>query len=286
MQPKSDYSLLDSGNGRKLERFGGYMLNRPASQAVWLPSLPDTEWDKAHVVVDRDGKRTILNRDRIPDTWATTIEGIRFKLSVTDFGHIGVFPEQRANWARLKQIVGEATSADHKPNVLNLFAYSGGSTLACALAGAKVTHLDASKGMVTWARENAQLNGLDDAPIRWIVDDVLKFCDRELRRGNTYDGIILDPPTYGRGKANEVFKIEEHLPPLLETCAQLLTPNPLFVLLSCHTPGFSPVVLTHLLRQALGARPGSYTPDEMLLEGSDDSVFSLPNGTQCFWTND
>ncbi len=286
MNSKNDYSLLDSGSGRKLERFGGYVLNRPASQAVWKPNLPEKEWDKAHVVVDRDGKRTILNRDRIPDTWSTTIEGIRFKLSVTDFGHIGVFPEQRANWAQLKQLVAASLEAGRQPNVLNLFAYSGGSTLACALAGAKVTHLDASKGMVTWARENAELNGLKDAPIRWIVDDVLKFCDRELRRGNKYDGIILDPPTYGRGKANEVFKIEEHLPPLLETCSQLLTATPSFVLLSCHTPGFSPVVLTHLLRQSLGDRPGSYTPDEMLLEGSDAEIFPLPNGTQCFWVND
>ena len=286
MKSKSDYSLLDSGNGRKLERFGGYILNRPASQAVWLPSLPEKEWEKAHVLVDRDGNRTILNRDRIPDTWSTSIEDIQFKLSVTDFGHIGVFPEQRANWARLRQLVADSVASGHQPNVLNLFAYSGGSTLACALAGAKVTHLDASKGMVTWARENAQLNGLQDAPIRWIVDDVLKFCDRELRRGTKYDGIILDPPTYGRGKANEVFKIEEHLPPLLDTCAQLLTETPSFVLLSCHTPGFSPVVLTHLLRQSLGSRPGSYTPDEMLLEGSDTTTFPLPNGTQCFWVNE
>lgn len=286
MHSKNDYSLLDSGDGRKLERIGGYLLNRPASQAVWRPSLTASEWEKAHVMVDRDGKRTILNRDRIPDTWSTTIEGIRFKLSVTDFGHIGVFPEQRANWAKLQSIVSNLVAKNRQPNVLNLFAYSGGSTLACALAGARVTHLDASKGMVTWARENAELNGLQEAPIRWIVDDVIKFCERELRRGNRYDGIILDPPTYGRGKANEVFKIEEHLPPLLDTCAELLTDNPAFVLLSCHTPGFSPIVLQHLLRQALGSRPGTYTPDEMLLEGSGPQTFSLPNGTQCFWVND
>lgn len=286
MHSTSDYSLLDSGNGRKLERFGTFILNRPASQAVWLPRLGEAIWSQAHVVVDRDGKRTMLNRDRIPDTWSTTIEGIQFKLSVTDFGHIGVFPEQRANWARLRNLVADKVATGQIPSVLNLFAYSGGSTLACAMAGASVTHLDASKGMVTWARENTQLNGLSDAPIRWIVDDVLKFCDRELRRGKKYDGIILDPPTYGRGKGSEVFKIEEHLRPLLETCAQLLTDTPLFVLLSCHTPGFSPVVLTHLLRQSLGSRPGTYTPDEMLLEGSDASSLSLPNGTQCFWVNE
>lgn len=283
MAHDNDYSLIDSGYGRKLERFGGYILNRPASQAVWRPQIDESRWDAAHVTVDRDGKRTILNRDRIPDRWVTTIEEIQFKLSVTDFGHIGVFPEQRANWAQLKELVKHRIGSGSVPNILNLFAYSGGSTLACAQAGAKVTHLDASKGMVTWARENAELNKLSDAPIRWIVDDVMKFTERELRRGTKYDGIILDPPTYGRGKANEVFKIEEQLPPLLDVCRELLTDTPLFVLLSCHTPGFTPTVLEHLLRQGLTYPDGEFLPGEMLLEGLDDSTFNLPNGTQCLW---
>jgi 23S rRNA (cytosine1962-C5)-methyltransferase len=279
----NDYQLLDSGDGRKLERFGDFVLNRPASQAVWRKTLPDDIWSNAHVIVDRDGKKTLLQRSKIPSTWSTTIEGIVFKLSVTDFGHIGVFPEQRSNWERLQDLVAHRIQHDSAPNILNLFAYSGGSTLACAKAGAKVTHLDASKGMVSWARENADLNGLSEAPIRWIVDDVIKFCERELRRGSTYDGIILDPPTYGRGKANEVFKIEEHLPYLLELCASLLTKTPLFILLSCHTPGFSPTVLQHLLQQSLHLNGGTYEPGEMLLEGGHDAVFDLPNGTQCFW---
>jgi 23S rRNA (cytosine1962-C5)-methyltransferase len=174
-------------------------------------------------------------------------------------------------------------SQDYVPNILNLFAYSGGSTLACTKAGAKVTHLDASKGMVSWARDNAELNGLNEAPIRWIVDDVIKFCEREQRRGVLYDGIILDPPTYGRGKANEVFKIEEHLPYLLELCDSLLSDKPIFVLLSCHTPGFTPIVLEHLLRQSISLQMGIYLPSEMLLEGISDQVLSLPNGTQCLW---
>ncbi len=283
MKNVNDYRLLDSGNGRKLEQFGDFVLNRPASQAVWKPRLSEQTWSNAHVIVDRDGKRTLLQRSKIPDSWSTTIEGIAFKLSVTDFGHIGVFPEQRSNWAKLQNIISERVSQDYVPNILNLFAYSGGSTLACAKAGAKVTHLDASKGMVSWARDNAELNGLNEAPIRWIVDDVIKFCEREQRRGVLYDGIILDPPTYGRGKANEVFKIEEHLPYLLELCDSLLSDKPIFVLLSCHTPGFTPIVLEHLLRQSISLQMGIYLPSEMLLEGISDQVLSLPNGTQCLW---
>jgi 23S rRNA (cytosine1962-C5)-methyltransferase len=283
MKNVNDYRLLDSGNGRKLEQFGDFVLNRPASQAVWKPRLSEQTWSNAHVIVDRDGKRTLLQRSKIPDSWSTTIEGIAFKLSVTDFGHIGVFPEQRSNWAKLQNIISERVSQDYVPNILNLFAYSGGSTLACAKAGAKVTHLDASKGMVSWARDNAELNGLNEAPIRWIVDDVIKFCEREQRRGVLYDGIILDPPTYGRGKANEVFKIEEHLPYLLELCDSLLSDKPIFVLLSCHTPGFTPIVLEHLLRQSISLKMGIYLPSEMLLEGISDQVLSLPNGTQCLW---
>ncbi len=283
MKTVNDYRLLDSGNGRKLEQFGDFVLNRPASQAVWKPRLSEQIWSNAHVIVDRDGKRTLLQRSKIPDTWSTTIEGIVFKLSVTDFGHIGVFPEQRSNWAKLQNTISETVSQGRVPNVLNLFAYSGGSTLACAKAGAKVTHLDASKGMVSWARDNAELNGLKEAPIRWIVDDVIKFCEREQRRGVHYDGIILDPPTYGRGKANEVFKIEEHLPYLLELCDTLLSDKPIFTLLSCHTPGFTPTVLEHLLRQSISQQTGIYQPSEMLLEGISDQVLSLPNGTQCLW---
>jgi 23S rRNA (cytosine1962-C5)-methyltransferase len=283
MKNVNDYRLLDSGKGRKLEQFGDFVLNRPASQAVWKPRLSEQTWSNAHVIVDRDGKRTLLQRSKIPDSWSTTIEGIAFKLSVTDFGHIGVFPEQRSNWAKLQNIISERVSQDYVPNILNLFAYSGGSTLACAKAGAKVTHLDASKGMVSWARDNAELNGLNEAPIRWIVDDVIKFCEREQRRGVLYDGIILDPPTYGRGKANEVFKIEEHLPYLLELCDSLLSDKPIFVLLSCHTPGFTPIVLEHLLRQSISLQMGIYLPSEMLLEGISDQVLSLPNGTQCLW---
>lgn len=283
MRKLNDYQLIDSGNGRKLEQFGDFVLNRPASQAIWKPRLNDQIWSDAHVIVDRDGKRTLLQRSKIPDSWSTMIEGILFKLSVTDFGHIGVFPEQRSNWAKLQNIVKDRVKQGDVPNVLNLFAYSGGSTLACAKAGAKVTHLDASKGMVSWARDNAELNDLQQAPIRWMVDDVIKFCERELRRGVRYDGIILDPPTYGRGKANEVFKIEEHLPYLLELCNQLLSDKPLFILLSCHTPGFTPIVLEHLLRQAISFNSGTFQPSEMLLEGASDDVLSLPNGTQCFW---
>jgi 23S rRNA (cytosine1962-C5)-methyltransferase len=282
MNPTTTYEFIDSGNGRKLERFDKIWLNRPAAQAIWSPKHPPEVWQKARVIVEREDRKTILKKDEIPDTWITTIDDIKFKVALTDFGHIGIFPEQRSNWDYLYQQI-QHWKKKKTPQILNLFAYSGGSTLACARAGATVTHLDASKGMVSWARENARLNGLEQAPIRWIVDDALKFTERELRRGVRYDGIILDPPTYGRGKQNEVFKIEEHLLPLLHTCKALLSETPLFILLSCHTPGYTPLLLEHVLKQSLEGKNGHYLPSEMQLIPQDPEVFSLPNGTQCLW---
>jgi len=284
MNAVTTYEFIDSGNGRKLERFDKIWLNRPAAQAIWSPRYSFDVWKKARVIVEREDKKTILKKDAIPDTWITTIDDIQFKVALTDFGHIGIFPEQRTNWGFLYEQIS-IWKQERTPQILNLFAYSGGSTLACARAGAAVTHLDASKGMVSWARENAHLNGLDQAPIRWIVDDALKFTERELRRGVRYDGIILDPPTYGRGKQQEVFKIEEHLLPLLRTCRALLTDQPLFILLSCHTPGFTPLLLEHVLKQSLEGKKGHYLPSEMQLLPEHPEVMSLPNGTQCLWLN-
>lgn len=282
MNPITTYEFIDSGHGRKLERFDKIWLNRPAAQAIWNPKHGPEVWQKARVIVEREDKKTILKKDSIPDSWVTTIDDLKFKVALTDFGHIGIFPEQRSNWSFLYEHV-HLWKQQKTPHILNLFAYSGGSTLACARAGAMVTHLDASKGMVSWARENAHLNGLGEAPIRWIVDDALKFTERELRRGVRYDGIILDPPTYGRGKQNEVFKIEEHLLPLLRTCNALLSDTPLFILLSCHTPGYTPLLLEHVLKQSLEGKTGQYLPSEMQLLPEDNEVLSLPNGTQCLW---
>lgn len=273
-----DYALLDSGNGAKLERFADVVLERPCAQAFWKPLLPAAEWATATAVFDRNHGNRWQRRDALPDSWPATLAGIRFRLSGTDFGHLGVFPEQRANWQWIRQMIAAA----HRPlQVLNLFAYSGGATLAAAQAGATVCHLDASKGMVEWARENAAGNGLDKAPIRWIVDDAHKFMEREFRRQRRYDAIILDPPSFGRGAQGEVYKLERDLPRTLELCQQLLSEEPAFVLLSSHTPQCTPLTLSHLLRALLPAS-GLVTSGEMLLTGGPD-ILPVPNGSWACW---
>jgi len=277
------YELLDSGDGRKLERFGDLVLERPAAQAVWRPELPESVWQKADARFDREEGNRWHGRSKLPKEWEARIEGIRFRLSSTDFGHLGVFPEQRPMWRWMREDCRARVQAGGPPPaVLNLFAYSGGSTLAPAQGGAATCHVDASKGMTDWARDNARRNGLEAAPIRWIVDDVPIFLRREFQRGRRYDAIILDPPSFGRGAKGEVFKIEERILPLLEQIRDLLSEHPLFVLLSCHTPGFSPVVLQNLLEQHLGAKGGAVDCGEMLLTGAE-AVRPLPSGTYARW---
>lgn len=280
-EQSSQYELLDSGNGRKLERFGRLILARPCSQAIWQPLLPQSDWEKADASFDREQGLNWHGRDRLPRQWNIAVDAIKFKLSGTDFGHLGIFPEQRAQW----QWIGETVKkASRKLSVLNLFAYSGGSTMASALAGADVCHLDASQSMVEWARENAALNGLAEAPIRWIVEDAHKFLGREIRRGHRYDGIILDPPSFGRGAKGEVYKIERDLAKTLGLCRQLLSPSPSFLLLSAHTPGITPVVLENLLLDALTGLNPSLQSGEMLLTGARD-VRPTPSGcfARAFW---
>ncbi|MDP1588791.1 MAG: class I SAM-dependent methyltransferase, partial [Prosthecobacter sp.] len=207
MSDPHGYELLDSGSFQKLERFGSVVLSRPCAQAVWAQTLPKSEWQKVTATFFRDGGNQWRGRDKLPETWVIDVDGTKFQLSSTDFGHLGIFPEQRDQWRRIRETCAEYAKRHGRPaRVLNLFAYSGGSTLAAALAGAEVCHVDASKGMVDWARKNAALNGLEEKPVRWIVDDVTKFLERELRRERQYDLLILDPPSYGRGAKGEVFK--------------------------------------------------------------------------------
>jgi 23S rRNA (cytosine1962-C5)-methyltransferase len=285
MNTSTTYELIDSGSGRKLERFGPYTLSRPCSQAVWKPKLSQTIWQQADAIFTRDEENRWIKNKSLPSSWTIQVEGISFKIQPTDFGHLGIFPEQNSFWHWIKEYIQKKKPSRSSPiKVLNLFAYSGGVTLAAALAGAEVCHLDASKGMVAWARENAALSGLEKAPIRWIVDDVFKFCQRELKRGHLYDAIVLDPPTFGRGASNELFKIEELIIPLLEMCNKLLTKNPLFILLSCHTPGFTPQVLHNLATQAFGHLQGSIDIGEMMLT-SPNSI-PIPSGTFARWKCD
>ena len=272
------YELLDSGNGAKLERFGEVVLARPCAQAVWQPQRPAC-WKSADATFDREDGNRWHGRNRLPQEWVIDVDGTRFRLSGTDFGHLGIFPEQRAQWTWIRETVA---AAGRPVRVLNLFAYSGGSTLAAARGGAEVCHLDASKGMVQWARANAALNGLENHPIRWIVDDAHKFLNREIRRGRRYDGIILDPPTYGRGGNGETYKIERDLTETLRLCRALLSDSPLFLLLSAHTPGHTPIVLGNVLTQALRGLGGAVTSGEMVLAGAPD-VFLLPSGAYARW---
>lgn len=276
------YELLDSGSFQKLERFGSVVLSRPCAQAVWRKARPESEWRAATATFFRDGGNQWRGRDRLPESWEIDVDGARFLLSSTDFGHLGIFPEQRDQWRRIRDLCSDYATRHHRAaRVLNLFAYSGGSTLAAAVAGAEVCHVDASKGMVDWARKNASLNRLDDRPVRWIVDDVNKFLDREIRRERSYDLIILDPPSYGRGAKGEVFKIENDLPQLLKRIASLMSGQPLGVLLSCHTPELTPVSLHHLLIQEFEGR-GTLDSGEMLLRG-EEKVLPVPSGSYCWW---
>jgi len=271
------YELLDSGEGFKLERFGSYVLTRPAAQAVWKRSLPASTWKEADASFDRVEGNRWAGRRALPDRWTAAVGGIRFHLSATDFGHLGVFPEQREQWGWIRRRSGGGR------RVLNLFAYSGGSTLAAAKAGAEVCHLDASRGMVERAKENAELNKLRDAPVRWITDDAVKFLRREGRRDRTYDGIVLDPPSFGRGKKGEVFKIQEGLPRVLGLAESLLSKRPAFLLLTCHTPEYSPAVLGNLLAHLPGRFGGAVETGEMLLTGEPE-VLPLPSGAYARWS--
>ena len=272
------YELLDSGNGRKLERFGPFVLSRPCSQALWLPSLPQNRWEAADGIFSREEKEGWRCSTPLPESWVVQIDGMKMRIQPTDFGHVGLFPEQRPFWNLIREL-----SKLRPLRVLNLFAYSGGSTIAAALGGASVCHLDASKGMVQWARDNAALNQLSEAPIRWIVEDVMKFLKREERRESLYDGIILDPPSFGRGAKGEVFKIEEEILPLLASCRACLSKNPAFILFSCHTPGFTPITLHHLLEDGLHGLKGSLETGEMVLANDMNNVRPVPSGTYALW---
>lgn len=281
--PRCDYELIDSGNGRKLERFGPCVLARPAAPAVWPPFLPAARWAAADASFDRaDGPRW-KRRTAMPDPWIVEIDGLRFRLSGTDFGHLGLFPEQRDQWAWIRQQLGAASRmSGRRPAVLNLFAYSGGATLAALAANAEVCHVDASRGMVEWARENAGLNGWGRAPVRWIVDDAHKFLRREIRRGHRYDAIVCDPPTFGRGPAGEVYKIERDLAVTVEMCRAVLSDAPLFFLLSGHTPGLTPQGLANVLIRFFGGDGGRIEHGEMLLRGGA-GVAPLPSGAWARW---
>mgnify|MGYP002343974814 CR=1 FL=1 len=270
----ADYALIDSGHGRKLERYGPYSVVRPEPQCMWAPRLSEAQWAKADAVFDPTDEED-AGRWRFQgtpkDTWPMGWGDVRFKARFTAFRHLAFFPEQAANWAWLDQRV---RAAEGQPKILNLFGYTGVASLVCAAAGAAVTHVDASKKAIGWARENAALSQLDDRPIRWICEDARRYVQREVRRGSRYDGIILDPPKYGRGPDGEVWKLFENLPELSTLCAELLSENASFLLLNAYAERISGAALAGLLSDKLADRGGQIEWGELALcqDGGDREI--------------
>ena len=276
-----DYEIIDCSGGEKLERWGEYLLVRPDPQVIWDTPRSLPEWKKKNGHYHRSNKGGgQWEFFDLPAQWSIGYKGLTFHLKPFSFKHTGLFPEQAVNW----DWFGPKIAGAGRPiKVLNLFAYTGGATLAAAKAGAAVTHVDASKGMVTWAKENAQASGLEKAPIRWIVDDCVKFVEREIRRGNTYDAIIMDPPSYGRGPKGEIWKIETAIHPLIRLCAQLLSPDPLFFLVNSYTTGLAPSVLSYLLGvELLPKLGGKLSAQEVGLPVSSTGL-ALPCGASGRW---
>ena len=270
-----DYEVIDCSKGEKLERWGDYILVRPDPQVIWDTPRKEKGWHKMNAHYHRSKKGGgDWEFFVLPQQWSIHYRNLTFQLKPFSFKHTGLFPEQAANWDWFSELIKKA---GRPVKVLNLFAYTGGATIAAAAAGASVTHVDASKGMVTWAKENAASSGLADAPIRWIVDDCVKFVEREIRRGNHYDAIIMDPPSYGRGPKGEIWKIEESIHPLVKLCAQLLVDRPLFFLINSYTTGLQPAVLSYLIGTELKRFPGKVTADEIGLPVSSNGL-TLPCG--------
>lgn len=277
-----DYEVLDTSSGEKLERWGEYILVRPDPQVIWNTKKENTGWRRKNGHYHRSnkggGEWEFFN---LPEQWTINYKSLTFNLKPFSFKHTGLFPEQATNWDWFSELIKKC---DYQPKVLNLFAYTGGATLACAAAGANVTHVDASKGMVNWAKENAVSSNLKDAKIRWLVDDCVKFVEREIRRGNKYDGIIMDPPSYGRGPKGEIWKIEEAIYPFIELCTQILTDKPLFFLVNSYTTGLQPAVLSYMINTAVVKKFGGSVEAEEIGLPVTDSGLILPCGASGRWS--
>jgi len=281
MFPPDQYQLLDFGNGRRLERFGPVVLDRPCPAVRKVARAEPERWPEAHARfwrVRADAGNWHFNRE-VPERWTVDCGPLRFELKLSPTGQVGLFPEQAANW----QWIGEQVKRASNPfSVLNLFAYTGGSTLAAAAAGAEVVHVDAAGNVVDWARRNAELSGLAGRPVRWITEEALKFAKRELRRGNRYDAVILDPPSYGHGPRGEVWRVSKHLGRLLEICAELTAGRRRFVLLTCHTPDYGPERLKRMMAEAFGeSGPATLSAGALTIPTPDGR--EMPSGVAAWW---
>ncbi|MBQ8943770.1 MAG: class I SAM-dependent methyltransferase [Clostridia bacterium] len=277
------YELIDCSDGERLERWKDIILVRPDPQVIWKTPKTDRLWNNAHAVYNRSstgGGSWTVNK-KMPDVWQVGFNELKFNIKTMGFKHTGLFPEQAVNWEYLADVIKKA---GRPLKVLNLFAYTGGATVAALKAGASVTHVDASKGMTAWAKENAVLSGVADKPVRWLVDDCIKFVAREIRRGNTYDIIIMDPPSYGRGPGGEVWKLENEIYSFVENCTHLLSENAVMMLINSYTTGLSPSVMQYILSETAGRRLGGKTiSDEIGIPVSSKPGRVLPCGASAFW---
>ena len=280
-----DYEILDMADGRKLERWGNYILDRPDPQIAWLDKQNPNLWDKkdAFYVRSNKGGGYWENINNMPESWQVKYKDLTFNIKQMGFKHTGLFPEQAVNW---DYMIDKIKNSNRKIKVLNLFAYTGGATVACLSAGADVVHVDSSKGMVSWAKENVISSNLEDRYVRFIVDDCIKFVEREIRRGNKYDAIVMDPPSFGRGANGEVWNIEESLYKLVKLCCEVLSDKPLFFLMNSYTTGLSPVVLENILYLTINKKvKGKITSGEVGLPMTESSLI-LPCGIYGLWEDE
>ena len=278
----SDYELIDADSGERLERWGDIILIRPDPQVIWLGKRTDKRWYNPNAIYHRSnsGGGYWEKLKSVPDVWSICYDDLTFRLKPMGFKHTGLFPEQAVNWRLAKDLIERE---NREISVLNLFAYTGGATVACLSAGANVTHVDASKGMVQWAKENAAASGVASGNVRWLVDDCLKFVKREIRRGKKYDAIIMDPPSYGRGPGGEVWKLEQQLTELLTETGKLLSDNALFFFLNSYTGGLSPTILNYMVKQyVVKNRKGEVYTDEIGLPITEKGI-SMPCGNTTIW---
>ena len=278
----NDYELIDADNGERLERWGDIILIRPDPQIIWNEGHKDERWNDAHAIYHRSnsGGGYWETLKKVPDVWSINYKDLTFRLKPMGFKHTGLFPEQAVNWALAQKLI---SNSNREISVLNLFAYTGGATIACLKAGAKVTHVDASKGMVNWAKENAIASGVADQPVRWLVDDCMKFVKREIRRGNKYDAIIMDPPSYGRGPNGEVWKLEQQLSELLTDVGKILSDDPLFFFLNSYTGGLSPTILNYMVKSCIAPKnSGNVFTEEIGIKVTKRDIV-LPCGNTTIW---
>ena len=280
-----DYKVLDTANGEKLERWGDYTLVRPDPQVIWTTPKNHKGWKSNNGHYHRSSKGGgDWEFHNLPEEWQISYKELNFRLKPFKFKHTGIFPEQAVNWDWCQSLIRPEVEKGREIRVLNLFAYTGGATLAAASAGAKVTHVDASKGMVQWAKENAAVSHLSDAPIRWLVDDCMKFVERELRRGNSYEGIIMDPPSYGRGPKGEIWKIEDSVYSLIVQASKLLSEDALFFLINSYTTGLQPGVLTHMLKTTVVPKHGGVVEAQEIGLPIENTDLALPCGASGRWS--